>query len=330
MDEWVIKWNEESTLEELACIKLEAMNDNSDTREKRLAEIDRIIRTISADHKKKKEWERYESIIKVASLVRQLVGDRSIRKTSEDTGVAASYIAAILKGKYLPSAEILRKLSSPDAKPRNAITLEDLMMAAGYQTDYSENMMISNGTTLDDGQSTEGEDEQALLKTKEEKTRFHRHEEYRNQQKRFMMLASGLVYEALAKKRIVFTRGFPEWTIIRADISIDVSLYFLSEWWFRFFYVDKISDVRSFRMYIRRIIGQYIFIEPKKGRKLSLVINDRECFDVFVSFKDKLSYRGELSVILINVEKCIIEKEVYLSHYDECYKKETEIYINDY
>ena len=55
---------------------------------------------------------------------------------AEDSGVAASYITAIINGKYLPSAEILRKLSVPYARPQNGITLEDLMIAAGYQEDY--------------------------------------------------------------------------------------------------------------------------------------------------------------------------------------------------
>lgn len=69
----------------------------------------------------------------LVTLIKQLVGDRSIRKTGQDSGVTASYITGILKQKYMPSAEILRKLTDPKAKPQNGITLRKLMVAAGYQ-----------------------------------------------------------------------------------------------------------------------------------------------------------------------------------------------------
>ena len=82
--------------------------------------------------------EKQEAMKRVSELIKKLVGERSIRKTGEDSGVTASYITSILKLKYMPSAEILKKLTSASAKPRNGVSLEDLMVAAGYQEKVTE------------------------------------------------------------------------------------------------------------------------------------------------------------------------------------------------
>ena len=71
----------------------------------------------------------------LSRLVKELVGDRNIRKASEDTGVANSYISGIMNGKFKPSIKILQKLADPKANPQNGVTFEDLMVAAGYQDD---------------------------------------------------------------------------------------------------------------------------------------------------------------------------------------------------
>ena len=69
----------------------------------------------------------------LSMLIIKLIGERSQRRTAQDTGVTASYITGIINKKYLPSAETLRKLSAPESKPRNGVTLHQLMVAAGYQ-----------------------------------------------------------------------------------------------------------------------------------------------------------------------------------------------------
>ena len=60
--------------------------------------------------------------MEISNMINLLKGNRSIKKFSKDTGVSASYITGILQGKYLPSAEIIRKLSMPEANPQGGIT----------------------------------------------------------------------------------------------------------------------------------------------------------------------------------------------------------------
>ena len=61
------------------------------------------------------------------TLLNRIKGNRSIRKMSTDTNISASYITELLKGKYIPSLDILGKLliKSQD----NDVTLNMLIEA---------------------------------------------------------------------------------------------------------------------------------------------------------------------------------------------------------
>jgi len=59
--------------------------------------------------------------------LKQIKGDRSIRQWGIDTGISASYLAALFKGKYEPSAKILAKITDGKSKPKANISLHDLV-----------------------------------------------------------------------------------------------------------------------------------------------------------------------------------------------------------
>ena len=73
-------------------------------------------------------------------------------------------------------------------------------------------------------------------------------------------------------------------------------------------------------------IARFMFIEPKRERKISLVITDKKGFDMICGYKDKLSYRGDLSIILVDYESLSVVREEYLAHYDPD-KTDSEFYI---
>jgi len=307
-------------------------------KEKYLAEIDQTIRSIPDEDRSKKEYLKKQSMHKVAVLVKELIGDRSIRRTAQDAGVAASYITGILQEKYLPSADILRKFANQDARPQNAVTLEDLMVAAGYQNDYREEA-IKEAFFVEIQQEKDGKTNnfqqrmeilmqavESVAKPRDLNEYNERHRLQMQEISRYESLATGVVYKALAENGIHFSnnndivgvRGF------RPDMSIEVSMKSILEWWFEF----KCIGTGKNRGYVnlKHILGQFMFVEPKKERKISLVINSKEDFDTICGYKDKLAYRGELSVILIDEENLTVVKEVYLAHYDEN-EKDAEFYI---
>ena len=65
----------------------------------------------------------------------------------------------------------------------------------------------------------------------------------------------------------------------------------------------------------RRIIEELTFVKPSKERKVTIVTNFPKAFDYMLSYKGKLSYNGELSIILVDVKRAALHREEYISHY---------------
>ena len=66
---------------------------------------------------------------------------------------------------------------------------------------------------------------------------------------------------------------------------------------------------------MRRRIEELIFLKPLRTRMVSVVTNHSGAYDDLCAFKDRLSYYGELSVLLFDHERAMLLKEEYLSHY---------------
>lgn len=327
------------TLADLVRLKKEIMKSESETKGKELAIIEKFIRDIPDNDQQKKEQQKVEAKQRVSRIVRELIGDRSIRRTAEDTGVAASYITGILKQRYLPSAGILRKLAVPESKPQNGVLIEDLMIAAGYQTQYDEdtaiNVMLEELKKQKQGKDIQPDEamfRRALKYQSEisknskvfdnsEESRRLRRRNIQKEKDRFQKISKGIIYQELLEngfdfkivEELISIRGF------RPDIVIKLENKFIDEWWFEFRYIetgDESNVMWNSSLRARRILERYIFVKPEKNRKISIVINSVNVFEQLKTYKDKLSYRGELSIILIDIDKYSMEQEIYLSHYE--------------
>lgn len=274
-----------------------------------------------------KNEKKAESIARVAKMIEELKGDRSIRRMADESGVAASYITGILKEKYLPSADILRKLSDASANPQNGVTLEDLMIAAGYQDDYVENLMIAAGYQDNDVEDTMTGEVHVELSEVEEDSMGARASRYRDvivrrrqESMRFEQIASGAVLKALYDSGIKFgpgesgrscVRGFkPDFSVIVGDKAP------ILDWWFEFKYVDAETAIRN-KTLPRHLIERFMFLDAEPSRKISVVVDNRDTFEALAQMKNHLSYRGDLSVILIDPESYAVVREVYIAHFFE-------------
>ena len=76
----------------------------------------------------------------LADLVMQAKGERTLREFGEDTGVSYSNIQRILKQKYKPNPETIRKLTLEDKHPQGNVVYEDLMIAAVYMDERFRDM----------------------------------------------------------------------------------------------------------------------------------------------------------------------------------------------
>lgn len=57
--------------------------------------------------------------------------------------------------------------------------------------------------------------------------------------------------------------------------------------------------------------------EPDRAKKSSLVVKDKELFDLISELKGKISYKGNLSVLLIDTDSMSIVNERNISYYDD-------------
>lgn len=273
-------------------------------------------------------------IKEVAILLKRLIGDRSIRKTAEDSGVAASYISGILKEKHLPSANILRKLAASDAKPQNGVTLEDLMIAAGYLKNYkytSDYDLIKDGFLYEI--QNESYNKKDMLERLEAYYRYLAGDanekdggDPRLLYKKYESVVSGILYNGMMKKGIKFgcLKKIDRSWMYKPDIVVSVSESCIKEWWFELKYIKNSGEFANSRM--MTTIMRMFMVEPSKERKISLVINKKSVFEYIINHMNNNAYRGDFSVILVDDENYEIKDEVYLSHYMEN-SKESEFYI---
>lgn len=104
----------------------------------------------------KKRTNNQKNMDRLIQLIQLAKGDRSIRTYAEMSGISASNISRILNGKLAktPSKEMLERLTSADAKPQNGVTLEDLLLEAGYQDRPLSSIQADPDLMIEPGQQT--------------------------------------------------------------------------------------------------------------------------------------------------------------------------------
>ncbi len=242
---------------------------------------------------------------KVMELIELAAGDRSLRQYATDAGLSPGHLYRVKSGDYKLTPGAIRQLTSEEANPQDNIGFEDLMNAAGYQDDNQEQVMILS------------EDERP-------RDTRHRKSEYEKNETAFRNIAEGIILKSLLKKEMEFTNSSEAIEQsnnhkIRYDMCLKLKKEEIKEWWIEFKFLD--SARKSSRMMGRRIInmifGRLLSTPSKKTRKISIAVNDPVFFDQISEYKNQTSYRGELSVMLIDTDNFKVEKEVYLSHFDE-------------
>lgn len=279
--------------------------------------------------------EKQAKIKAVAKLVKEIIGTRSVRKTAEESGIAASYISGIVNEKYLPSANILSKLLSQKANPQNGITLEEVMVAAGYQENFfdeSVNIALSEsefekesrrGRSVKNRLDRTPEELEEVFNSRARVMPYHNAVSFREGkqiQNRYESALMGVLYKSLAEKRIKFEifddpteRGY------KPDLKIYLSDDDIIDWWFcilSFPAERTIGNGPVFRAFYQ-LMGRLTIMEPKESRKISLLVTNENDYRLVRRYKDSMAYKGNLSVILVDLDKFAVEKEEYLAHFKE-------------
>ncbi len=94
----------------------------------------------------------------------------------------------------------------------------------------------------------------------------------------------------------------------------------LDEWWFYFWHQKDTKDLKtifSVDSIISFIISKFVMKKPNKKRKITIVITDNELFKEFQKYINNISFKGYMSILLINTKSTEIIDEILLSKYDD-------------
>ena len=276
--------------------------------------------------------------ISVGELVKRAKGDdRSLREYARDSGVDAAIISKIINGTYTPKKPgIYESLTSPQASPRAGITYQQLMEAAGTSEEYRRGMsagmsvgvqstlseipssdlvkaLLSRGISVD---GREARDASSATLKPEEITKI---QHLRSETHRFAATANGIILGSLGGLGLAFqivqTDGV-ELSGVRFDTYVKLQNDEISEYLIRYTFISEQEALclPLVKNTIRRMVEELVFLPPSTNRKVSIVTNNPDAYGELCGFDGQLSYNGELSVILFDLEKATLLKEQYISH----------------
>ena len=152
-------------------------------------------------------------------------------------------------------------------------------------------------------------------------------EEYNKYLRQFSAVASGLILGNLAQKGIKF--NMDNAMEFQTKHNEDMPVIYLEDklldtWMIK--YCVFCEDDRGLDEFIKQmasnIISEFVFLPQSEKRKVSIVVNKRELFDYLEKLTKNFSYRGNFSIILIDMGEVRIVDEVYVTTYDNVNEKE--------
>ena len=278
------------------------------------------------------------SALSVGELVKLAKGeDRSLREYARDSGVDAAIISKIINGTYIPKKPgIYESLTNAKASPRGGVTCAQMIAAAGaseeFQNGMSAGMSVGMLTSLAavpssvilrvlqsrgiDADAREKSKGSASLVKPEEVRQIQR---IQSEMQRFKATANGMILGALGKKglsfQLVHTDG-AEIDGIHFDTDVKLMNHEVSEYLIRYAFIfeENPSSLLAINE-VKSMIEELVFLKPLRTRIVSVVTNHPDAYDSLCAYKDRLSYNGELSVILFSLENAMFVKEEYISHH---------------
>lgn len=147
--------------------------------------------------------------------------------------------------------------------------------------------------------------------------------QYEKHQKRFSAIALGVIHKAAAEKGIVCQHGSLkdiDHLGVRPDECIMVSENNIRSWWLIFWAKDKKLDEHIIVFPDDRagmLLSRFATAEADPHRMSSIIVDDLELYEAISKFKGHNSYRGNLSVILVDTDTVSVVKEEVISTYYE-------------
>lgn len=142
-------------------------------------------------------------------------------------------------------------------------------------------------------------------------------------QKKFAATAMGILYKAAAEKGIQCQQGSLkniDGVGIWPDDCIVVKGQEIKDWWFIFWAKDPELDEHIIVFPNDRagaMISRFTTMKSDPKRMATIVVDDIELYEAVCRYKGCNSYRGNLSVVLVDTNEVRICKEALIALYDD-------------
>ena len=218
--------------------------------------------------------------------IRRVQGDRSMLAFCKAVGINPSSIYRINANEYVPSPQMLLRMTDSRALPQNGVTAKELLMAAGYDyadyKDHAEVPVYKRFTTA------EAEKERTLLT---------------NSVIASMISAGRGVKQELSDEDTLgyLINSHPKtYTVTDADLTT----------WHLVCMTCKDEDgLQSIDSQITMMFGNLAMKPYESGCKVSLITSSKVCFEQLTMLRNRLSLKMNLSAILIDRGTCSIAAE---------------------
>ena len=230
----------------------------------------------------------------IKKLIDRARGTRTMRDYAAQCGMSQTAMSLIATGKRKINMNQILMLTSNEAKPLGGVTAELLAEAAGFislSASHMEDAVFANVTSED-----------APIAD-----RF-------NHQRELEIITQGVIQQLFIDKNIKSSA-----ISVISDYYHPTVAYEIGdgkEWWFEMNtfvgHDEKMAEAK-----IQQILSKILLVKPDSSRKLSIVMDIEDYFDDFIKYAGNLAYKGDLSIAYLNREKMRIEKEMYLSYFDD-------------
>ena len=121
--------------------------------------------------------------------------------------------------------------------------------------------------------------------------------------------SNGLVFQV---KKPIFDESFPQGN---PDYTIKVNEHNISDWWF--YYVGGENSKFSLSCRGPQILLKCFSMESDEKRQITFVTDDSDTYNSFLKLKKSNSYKGNITVILVDGNNVNIVRESIIARYDD-------------
>lgn len=277
---------------------------------------------------------------RLGKLIRDARGNRTLKEFGEATGVSYATISKIESlADFKPSAGTLAKLTSDNANPQNGVTYEEVMQAAGYMS--PNDSLFSNDTFISDGHDEAEED--GYEKIKDDTLNFlynndpvfgyvksfslaHPRKDFEADKDRFAekskydKMVLNIIVGEMARSRIRFyysEENREDLIRLRSRSTLLLELdnpgNNINLW-----SLEVMPDNGNRHFPINLLFSKLLRNEINESLKISYVLtNENQFYFLRRRLEERpIPYRGEVSIILVDLEDMVVRDETYIANFN--------------